>query len=136
MIAALAALLLAAQPPGEDLGPRIADSAAAAQALQGELDGTWVLWDGRGRTLFVLQITDPPGGQGPLEAAWRGPKAGSPMGLVTRIEHVGNQLFLEFATGDDTAVTRFRLVRRPGMGWRGVCSGPHGQQRVRLARQG
>ena len=71
----IAALLLAATTPADPVGARIAASSQAAQALQGPLDGTWVLRDGAGRAVLILQIVDPAGG-GALSAAWRAPGEG------------------------------------------------------------
>jgi hypothetical protein len=76
-VLAAAVLALAASPPapptpGSPVDQRISSSYEAAQALQGELDGAWVLTDLEGRELYRLQIVDPPGPRPRLEAAWRG----------------------------------------------------------------
>jgi len=75
------------------VGGRIAASAAAAQSLQGPLDGTWTLADGRGRTLFVFQIADPPTGGVALQCAWRDPSGG--LGFATCVRR-GRRLTLRF----------------------------------------
>lgn len=67
LIACLASPTLAQ----DAVGSRIAQSAAAAERQQGPLDGAWRLQDGRGRTLFVFQVGDPPSGR--LSCAWRRP---------------------------------------------------------------
>jgi hypothetical protein len=111
MWAALLAAATLAAPPGE-LSARIAASAAAAQALQGPIDGTWVLRDRGGHVLYTLQITDPAGG-GPPQAAWLARGASAP---VERIARSAGRLSLAFH-GE-----RVRLQRRPGGEWSGVMT--------------
>jgi len=79
---ALAVILLALSAPVEASGQegplldqRIASSSAAAQALQGDLDGAWQLTDLAGHPLFSFEIVDPAGPRPRLEAAWRLPMA-------------------------------------------------------------
>ena len=70
MISALLAALaftLAADP----LTTRIGESNAAAEALQGPLDGAWTLRDGAERVLYVFQMSDPPGSKGVAHGACR-----------------------------------------------------------------
>ncbi len=107
----LAALALAGQPDGE-LGARIAQSAAAAQALQGPLDGNWVLADRKGRERFVLQIVDRAGGGGPLQAAWREAADTGEMGPVAMLQRsrsVRAVRDLEHVA-DDRGVQRARIA--------------------------
>ena len=115
LLAALATPLmaLAAEPEGE-VGARIASSAAAAQGLQGPLDGTWALTDSGGRSLFVFQLVDPASGDGALQAAWR---RGETLGVAQAMRR-GNRLSL---TLDDHAETA-RAVLHPlaASRWRGV----------------
>jgi len=67
----LALALIAPPAFSQDVvGRQIAASAVAAQALQGPLDGTWILSDRRGAPMFMLQIGDPPT-RGALACAWR-----------------------------------------------------------------
>ncbi len=117
MIALALAGLLATAEPAADLGARIADSSAQAQALQGPLDGTWVVRHGRDNVLYVLQISDPAGGLGPVEGAWRGPGAGAPAGVVESITRRGRDLRIAFA--QDDAAVRLRLTQRRRRAWRG-----------------
>lgn len=133
----LVALALAAAPPAappDDLSRRILDSAAAAQALQGPLDGTWRLALGAGLAILILQVTDH-GGDGPLSAAWRepdGPEA--PMGLVDRAERSGDRLVIEVPAGDGRPALRLRLRRLgPGL-WRGWLDSAGRRQTVRLEK--
>ena len=138
MIGLLAALAIAATPPEPDAAAfeaRMKASAAAAQALQGDLDGTWTLRDGHGRPLYVFQITDPAGGAGPLEAAWRSAGTASGMGLIDDIDRRGGRLVLRFTPDAGPSPTAVRLTRRGAMSWTGWVE--HGGQtrRVILARR-
>jgi hypothetical protein len=103
----LAALIALAVSPaaGQDaVGIRIAQSAAAAERLQGPLDGTWKLVDSRGQTLFVLQIGDSPTPGEALSCAWRAPDGTLSLADCTR---KGARLTLAFDDrGDKRAVLR------------------------------
>jgi hypothetical protein len=115
------ALGLAAAPDAADLATRMRESAAAAQTLQGPLDGTWTLWDAHHRRLFVLQITDPAGG-GPLAGAWRGTGASAAAGLIDAIARHGDHLEIRFARGAPARETvQVRLRRRGEGAWAGVA---------------
>jgi len=120
MIGLAVALGLAVTPEAADLTGRMRESASAAQALQGPLDGTWVLDDSHRRPLFVLQITDQAGGAGPLAGAWRrsgaSPRA-SPIDAITR---QGDRLAIGFA--DDGKLVRISLRRDHEGGWSGVAN--------------
>ncbi len=50
---------------------RVKGSIAAAQNLQGPLDGGWNIAGTDGGQLYALQIVDKAGGYGELEGAWR-----------------------------------------------------------------
>lgn len=86
---------------------RVKGSIAAAQGLQGPLDGGWLLRGADGTGLYALQIADPAGGYGPVEGAWRDlrrPGAVGSTGLIDGIER----------TYDGGAAVRF--MARPGVG--------------------
>ncbi len=128
----LAALLVSAATPADPLGARIAQSAQAAQALQGPLDGAWELRDARGRKLLILQIVDPAGG-GPPAAAWREPGDGWASGYVDQIERTGGRLTIVFTRPGATEATRIRLRTGRG-GFAGSISEDGKRRIVRLAR--
>lgn len=107
-----------AAPRTDDIGARIASDAAAAQRLQGSLDGTWTLSDAKGRALIVLQIADPVTGED-LQAAWRDVATGG-MGVVTRVRRLGGALTLSI--DDRGATTRISLRRINPDTWRGALS--------------
>jgi hypothetical protein len=79
---------------------RIRASVAAAQSLQGPLDGRWTLYDAEGRGLFVFQFVDPAGGRGPLEGVWRDlrrPPGSLAYGMVVSLASDGTTLTAAFA---------------------------------------
>ncbi|HXV00358.1 MAG TPA: hypothetical protein VG166_07660 [Caulobacteraceae bacterium] len=96
-------------------GGRISTSAAAAQALQGPLDGTWVLTSARGRILYVFQVVDPVGGEERLQAAWREAAAGR-AGLVDDARRRADRLTLRFT---DRAAPVSVALRRRRVEWSG-----------------
>jgi len=124
--AAFVLCVLAAGARGQDaVGGRIAASAASAEGLQGPLDGTWTLTDGRGRTLFIVQIGDPPTG-GALPCAWRDPNGG--LGPANCVRH-GRRLTLRYGARS------VDLERRRSGSWQGVLREP-GATRVVTLRRG
>jgi hypothetical protein len=110
------ALGLAATVEQTDLDTRLRDSAAAAQVLQGPLDGCWTLWNDA-RRLYVFQVSDPAGGSGSLAAAWRRTGASAPLGLVDVIARQGDRLTMRFAV--DRRIVRLRLQRAGRGAWTG-----------------
>jgi hypothetical protein len=98
-------------------GDRIAASGAAAQALQGPLDGTWRLADAEGRGLYVFAIVDPVTPHASLQGAWRAPD-GARSGFVDEVHRRRGLLTLRFR--DQGAFVNIDLhVRRSGE-WSGV----------------
>jgi hypothetical protein len=96
MIPVIATLLLAAAPVSPDV--RIAASAAAAQALQGPLDGTWAaqFWSHRNiRTGYTFQIVDTVTRRRALQAAWCS-SDGKRCGYVEKIRHSSTALHMKF----------------------------------------
>jgi len=142
--AALAAVLWApaalAQGDGaiasQDFGERIGASAAAAQALQGPLDGGWSLVGPGNRTLFVFEFIDPAGGRGPVSGVWRDPNRASGAqdgGLFTQIARSGRTLRLTFSPpgGRGAAIA---LHRTAGEMWVGRLILEGANYTVRLRR--
>lgn len=108
----LLAALLAGPDPAAAFDARIGASAAAAERLQGPLDGAWVVRDRRGRALLRLQIDDPPQDSRPPSGAWQAAD-GSAMGPIEAIEATHGVLHIRIAPDD-----RLVLLRRRGS-WRG-----------------
>jgi hypothetical protein len=132
MIGLLAALALAAAPPPPTgpLSERIRASAATAEALQGPLDGTWTLYDTHRRGLYELQISDPAGGFGPLDAGWRGLGPRARAGGVTELSQTDGVLSL--AVGDTHGGILFLSLRRRGANlWTGWAT--QGERRLRVS---
>jgi hypothetical protein len=126
-IAGLIVCLAAAASAQDAVGTRIAQSASAAEGLQGDLDGAWALLDARGRNLFILQIGDPPTA-GPLTCAWRAP--GGALGVAV-CHRRGRNLTIAFEAAGKRGV-----VLHPSRGgvWRGEFIGQGVGQPVTLRR--
>ncbi len=107
---------------------RVKGSIAAAQGLQGPLDGGWILRGADGVALYSLQIADPAGGYGPVEGAWRDlrrPGAVGSTGLIDSIER----------TYDGGAAVRF--MPKAGVGSTLALNvGPDGTWSGRLTEDG
>jgi hypothetical protein len=112
----LAALFAAA--PQSGIGARIAGAAAAAQDLQGPMDGSWALVDARGRVRFLFQIVDPASGGENLQIAWREPEVDGALGLVSVASLTRDQMTIEFDVRG--APLRVELRRHGGGLWRGT----------------
>ena len=101
--------------PIDPLTRRIADSAAAAQALQGALDGTWILHIGSQEgPLYRLQITEPPDAAGVLVGAWIGPNGAT--GFVELTRRGSHQIDIVMDTAPELRLT----LRSRGRGWTGT----------------
>jgi hypothetical protein len=110
------AALLAAASQG-DIGARIASSAAAAQDLQGPMDGSWALVDAHGRVRFLFQIVDPASGEESLQAAWREPTADGAFGVVSAARRSNDHIVFGFDVRGTPAYVELR--RSFGGLWRG-----------------
>jgi len=79
---------------------RIRASVAAAQGLQGPLDGGWTVRDPEGVALYTLQLVDPASGNGPVEGAWRDvrrPGSVGSTGLIDTVERSGEAVVVRFS---------------------------------------
>jgi hypothetical protein len=132
---AVVALSLRVGPasPAKALDDRMAESAAAAQAFQGPLDGGWTLRDMRGRVLYRLQIADPPQAAAPAQGAWRAPETGA-LGALDSIARSGDQTTIVFRPEPDGRRVRIKLIRRRVGDWRGWMTSSRGRQAVQLTR--
>ena len=99
-----APLTAAAQPPGEPsdaaIDERLRASAAAAQSLQGPLDGGWTLVGASGAAIYAFQFVDPPGGSQTPEGVWRDlrrPMTPGDIGPVDSLVRSGATLTLRFS---------------------------------------
>ena len=106
---------------------RMHESAAAAQALQGAMDGRWILCDQHGRALFVFQIVDRAGDSRRIEAVWSPAgklAATEPVRAVDFIRSDGAGLWLRFAAAEGEI--RMDLHRLGHHRWRGRILGQAG----------
>jgi hypothetical protein len=88
---------------------RVRGSIAAAQNLQGPLDGQWRVAGPDGTPLYALLIVDKAGGGAPLEGAWRDlRRTGAPgsTGLIDDLQREGEGLSARFSVreGGQTAI--------------------------------
>lgn len=107
---------------------RVKGSIAAAQGLQGPLDGGWTIRGADGTALYALQIVDPAGGYGPVEGAWRDLRRKGAVGSTGLIDSVER-------TYDGGAAVRF--MAKAGIGSTlSLSGGSDGAWSGRLAEDG
>lgn len=91
---------------------RVKGSVAAAQNLQGPLDGGWRVTGADGVELYALQIVDKAGGASELEGAWRDvrrPGSVGSTGLIDDLRQDGEQITARFSPrGGESAVLTLR----------------------------
>lgn len=115
---------------------RIRQSVAAAEGLQGALDGEWTLYGDDGKALYVFMIVDPAGGRGPLEAAWRDPRrarGADDLGVVDSLQHVGAALTLNFVAHPGAPAIVVQL-QDAGPAWAGQLTEGGAARKVSLKR--
>ncbi|MDQ2859433.1 MAG: hypothetical protein M3T55_01635 [Pseudomonadota bacterium] len=120
-IGALAVLLIAPpRPDAADVGPRVAAAQAAAQKLQGPLDGSWLLRDAAGRPLYRFEIVDPAGGRGPLTGAWGDARGRREVnaGFIELLSRRAQGLRIRFRAGEEPVIS-LRLIERSPGAWTG-----------------
>jgi hypothetical protein len=101
---------------------RIKSSIAAAQGLQGPLDGGWTVAGPDGAPLYALQIVDRGTGDGVLEGAWRDlrkPGAVGSTGLIDSLNRTDGEVIAAFSPHEGPGA---RLALRPisGSRWAGT----------------
>lgn len=92
---------------------RVRGSIAAAQNLQGPLDGGWRVTGADGGQILALQIVDKAGGGGVLEGAWRDVRRAGAVGstgLIDDLQRDGEGLAARFSLRDGQTST---LTLRP-----------------------
>lgn len=91
---------------------RVKGSIAAAQNLQGPLDGGWKVASADGGQLYALQIVDKAGGYGDLEGAWRDvrrPGTVGSTGLIDDLRRDGGDVVVRFSPkGGQSSVLTLR----------------------------
>jgi hypothetical protein len=115
---------------------RIRQSVAAAEGLQGALDGEWTLYGADGKVLYVFMFVDPASGRGPLEAAWRDPRrqrGADDLGVVDSLQRDGAILTLNFVAHPGAPPVVVHL-QDAGPGWSGQLTDGGSAQTVSLRR--
>lgn len=91
---------------------RVKGSIAAAQNLQGPLDGGWRIASNDGGQLYALQLVDKAGGYGELEGAWRDvrrPGSVGSTGLIEDLHRDGGDIVVRFSPkGGQSSVLTLR----------------------------
>jgi hypothetical protein len=91
---------------------RVKGSIAAAQSLQGPLDGAWRVTGADGTQLYALQLVDKAGGLGELEGAWRDvrrPGTVGSTGLIEELRREGDDIIVRFSPrGGQSSVLTLR----------------------------
>lgn len=103
---------------GDPLTARVEDAEVAAQALQGPLDGAWLLRDYDGRFLYAFEVSDPPGWNGPALGAWR--DAADRLGRVSFLALGRHRLRIIL---DGSAPETIDFVEAETGSWRGKLTG-------------
>lgn len=133
-------------PGAPDQQASVQSAFAAAEAMQGPLDGIWRLNDAAGRTLFIFDLSDAGGPPAPLaaspdhptvEGAWRDPNRpgkADASGFVASISQGGGHLTIRFVEGPDQASAAVDLALGRDDVWSGALSGAGPRQAVTMIR--
>ena len=137
-IAALAPVLALAEPYTDNsVDERIRSSAAAAEALQGPLDGPWTLVSAVGTPIFAFQLVDRPGGQGALEGVWRDlrrPSTPGDIGLIDQIARSPTALTITLNATPGQPTVMIALHPDPTGMWSGELHEGEATTQVKLRR--
>ena len=124
-----------ALPSADDLDRRIRGTSAAAQSLQGPLDGRWSLADQDGAPLYTLLFVD--NGRGALEGAWRDVTRGAGLtatGVIDTLSRDGAALNATFQPRTGQSTVSLNLSQRPDGSWSGDLDQGGARRGVRLLR--
>ena len=117
----------AALAQGSDSGDALIDAriraaAAAAESLQGPLDGAWTLVGADGTQIYAFQLVDKPSGATPPEGVWRDlrrPQTPSDIGLIDSLSRGPGTLTMSFVAQTGQAATLVVLKTGPDGAWSG-----------------
>jgi hypothetical protein len=124
----------------------VAAAYAAAESLQGSLDGLWKVVDGEGRTLYIFSLSEAGDGPAPLaanpghpgvEGAWRDPaRAGQAdgSGFLDSIDEDGGRLWIKFADRGGQRPEALTLKITAKDRWTGQLSGGGAARPVVMTR--
>ncbi|MFI4934433.1 MAG: hypothetical protein ACHP7N_07430 [Caulobacterales bacterium] len=127
------------EPSDAVLDARIRDSMAAAESLQGPLDGRWTLVGADGAPLYIFQIVDKPNGAAPPEGVWRDPRrpqAPGDIGLIDSLERSPGVLTISFVARPGASPTTISLKTGADGGWSGEMREGGSVTSVSLRRNG
>lgn len=119
----------------DDLDRRIRGTSAAAQTLQGPLDGRWSLADQDGAEIYTLLFVD--NGRGALEGAWRDVTRGAGLtatGVIDNLSRDGAALNASFYPRTGQATVSLNLLQLPDGTWTGDLDQGGARRGVRLRR--
>jgi hypothetical protein len=119
----------------DDLDRRIRGTSAAAQTLQGPLDGRWSLAEEGGAELYTLLFVD--NGRGALEGAWRDVTRGAGLtatGVIDNLSRDGAALNASFYPRTGQATVSLNLLQLPDGTWTGDLDQGGARRGVRLLR--
>jgi hypothetical protein len=137
-VSALAPMAAPAQPDVDNaVDARIRSSAAAAQALQGPLDGAWTLVSAAGTPVLAFELVDKPGGQGAVEGVWRDlrrPSGPGDIGLIDQIARSPTALTITLNASPGQSVVMISLHPDPGGMWSGELREGADVTQVKLRR--
>jgi hypothetical protein len=119
----------------DDLDRRIRGTSAAAQTLQGPLDGRWSLADRDGAPLYTLLFVD--NGRGALEGAWRDVTRGAGLtatGVIDNLSRNGGALNASFYPRPGQPTVSLNLTQQADGAWTGDLDQGGARRGVRLLR--
>lgn len=99
---------------------RMRSSFAAAQGMQGPLDGAWTVRSGAGQSVYTLLLVDKNNGR--LEGAWRDPRrpgSRDSSGFLSAIQRIGTQLTASFYPSAGAGVVSLTLTPAANGDWSG-----------------
>ena len=114
---------------------RIRASVAAAQGLQGPLDGGWIVRSAYGVAVLSLQLVDRGNGYGQLEGAWRsldGPV--SKVGLIDSLDRQPATLTIRITRSSSKPTVVLSLTPASDGSWSGEITDEYGVHTVTMKR--
>ncbi len=106
----------------DQLDQRIRGASAAAQVLQGPMDGAWSLQGPEGDALYSFLFVDPNRPAATLEGAWRDHRRGEGMsatGVIANLQRTANLLQASFYPKGGAETATLSLIQNADGGWTG-----------------
>jgi hypothetical protein len=121
----------------DDLDTRIRGASAAAQTLQGPLDGRWSIDASDGSPLYTFLFVDSGRANAGLEGAWRDLRGGaglSATGVIDSVQRNGGALSAAFYPRAGAGSVSLNLVQLSDGSWSGDMSQGGERRSVRMVR--